>query len=155
MARTPKKKPELVDVGTLAKLFQITAVRVQQLAADGVVVKVARGQYDREKSVAGYVHYLQTKKANQHSAGMGADKDAGDIDAERLRKTTEEADKLAIANARSRGELVEIAAVTRLGQNVLIAVRNRILNMPLTDDEKDSCLRELLELKNMDWSRPA
>ncbi len=77
----------------------------------------------------------------------------GDIEAERLRKTREEADKLALANARSRGELVEIAAVKKLGEKVMVAVRNRILNMPLTDEEKDSCLRELLALGDMDWSR--
>ncbi len=77
----------------------------------------------------------------------------GDIEKERLRKTTEEADKLALANARSRGELVEIALVKKLGEQVMVAVRNRILNMPMTDEEKDSCLRELLALENMDWCR--
>jgi phage terminase Nu1 subunit (DNA packaging protein) len=79
----------------------------------------------------------------------------GDIEAERLRKTREEADKLAIQNARSRGELVEVASVKKLGQRVMAAVRNRILNMPMTDEEKDGCLRELLELGGMDWSREA
>lgn len=77
----------------------------------------------------------------------------GDIEAERLRKTREEADAIALKNARSRGELVEIAAVKKLGEKVMVAVRNRILNMPLTDEEKDSCLRELLALGDMDWSR--
>lgn len=77
----------------------------------------------------------------------------GDIEAEKLRKTTEEADKIALQNSRSRGELVEIAAVKRLGEKVMVAVRNRILNMPLTDEEKDKCLREILDLGKMDWSR--
>jgi phage terminase Nu1 subunit (DNA packaging protein) len=77
----------------------------------------------------------------------------GDYEAERLRKTREEADRLALANARSRGELVEVASVRKLGEKVMIAVRNRILNMPLTDEEKDGCLRELLSLGDMDWSR--
>lgn len=101
-------------------------------------------------------------KGKAHAADLYSVRDlfvasSGDaeIEAERLRKTTEEADKLAIANARSRGELVDISKVIRLGQNVLIAVRNRILNMPLTDDEKDGCLRELLALKDMDWTRDA
>lgn len=77
----------------------------------------------------------------------------GDYEAERLRKTKEEADKLALANSRSRGELVEVATITRLGQKVMAAVRNRILGMPLTDEEKDGCLRELLALADMDWTR--
>jgi len=77
----------------------------------------------------------------------------GDHEAEKLRKTREEADRLALANARSRGELVEIAAVKKLGEKVMVALRNRILAMPLTDEEKDRCLGELLSLADMDWSR--
>jgi phage terminase Nu1 subunit (DNA packaging protein) len=79
----------------------------------------------------------------------------GDIEKEKLRKTKEEADKLELANARTRGELVEIVAVKRLGEKVMVALRNRILNMPLTDDEKDRCLLELLSLEKIDWSREA
>ena len=79
----------------------------------------------------------------------------GDIEAERLRKTREEADKLALQNARSRGELIEIASVKRLGQEVVKSVTTCILNMPMTDEEKDSCLRNLLALGEMDWSRCA
>lgn len=77
----------------------------------------------------------------------------GDHEAEKLRKTREEADRLALQNARSRGEIVEIASVKKLGEKVLVAVRNRILNMPLTDEEKDSCLKELMDLGKLDWSR--
>lgn len=77
----------------------------------------------------------------------------GDIEAERLRKTTEEADKLALANARSRGELVEVQSVKRLGERVMVAIRSRILQFPLSDDEKDTLLTELMDLGKMDWSR--
>lgn len=77
----------------------------------------------------------------------------GDYEAEKLRKTREEADKLALQNARSRGELVEIAAVKKLGEKFMVALRNRILNFPLTDEEKDKCLLELMDLGNLDWSR--
>ena len=77
----------------------------------------------------------------------------GDIEAERLRKTREEADKLALANARSRGELIEIQSVKKLGERVMVAIRNRILQFPITDDEKDALLTELLNLGKMDWTR--
>lgn len=77
----------------------------------------------------------------------------GDHEAEKLRKTREEADRLALANARSRGELVEIVMVKKLGEKVLVAVRNRLLNMPLTDEEKDKCLSDLMDLGKLDWSR--
>ncbi len=77
----------------------------------------------------------------------------GDIRREQLRKTREEADKLAIANARTRGELVEIAAVKKLGEKFMIALRQRILSFPITNEEKDRCLGEIVALKDVDWSR--
>jgi len=77
----------------------------------------------------------------------------GDIERERLRKTKEEADKLALGNAKMRGELVEIEVVKRLGERVFVALRNRILNLPLLDEEKDKCLREILALGEIDWSK--
>lgn len=76
----------------------------------------------------------------------------GNYEAERLRKTKEEADKIALANAKERGEVVEIGAVIQFGEKVFAAVRQKILNMPLTDEEKDKCLSELLSLKDKDWS---
>lgn len=142
------QKPQTATVTELSEILNLTTARLSQLVADGVITKTGRNSYDLWKSVRSYIAYLQTRKANQHGPSGNAD-----LDSERLRKTTEEADKLAIANARSRGELVEIQKVTRLGQKILIAVRNRILSMPMTDEEKDSCLRELLSLKDMDWSR--
>ena len=79
----------------------------------------------------------------------------GDYEAERLRKTKEEADRLAIQNARSRGELIEISTVKKLGQDVVKTVTTCILNMPMTDEEKDGCLRNLLALGDLDWDRTA
>lgn len=76
-----------------------------------------------------------------------------DADEQRLRKTTAEAERIELANARSRGELVEIAAVKKLGERVMIALRSRVLALPLTDEEKDRCLAELRGLGEMDWSR--
>jgi phage terminase Nu1 subunit (DNA packaging protein) len=76
-----------------------------------------------------------------------------DADEMRLRKTTAETEKLELANARARGEMVEVAAVKKLGERVMIAIRQRLLNMPLTDEEKDACLRELMDLAKIDWTR--
>lgn len=76
-----------------------------------------------------------------------------DADEQRLRKTTAEAERIELANARSRGELIEIASVKKLGERVMIALRSRVLALPLTDEEKDRCLAELRGLGDMDWSR--
>jgi hypothetical protein len=42
--------------------------------------------------------------------------------------------------------------VKRLGEQVMSGIKIKILNMPLTDDEKDKCLRDLLSLKDLDYS---
>lgn len=142
-------KSPTVPVSTLAKLFNLTSVRVQQLAADGVISKTGRGQYDLWSSVRGYIKFLQERKVNQWDS---REEEQTDLKREQLRRTKEEADKLELLNARTRGELVEVSRVKRAGEKVMSAIRNRILNMPLTDDEKDQCLRDLLSVREFDFS---
>lgn len=79
--------------------------------------------------------------------------DAIDPEYERARKDREMADKLALGNMRTRGESVDISAVKKLGEKVMVALRGRLLNMPLTEEEKDKCLIELMQLKDLDWTR--
>ena len=142
-------KSPTVPVSTLAKLFNLTSVRVQQLAADGIIQKSGRGQYDLWPSVRAYIAYLQERKVNQWDSDTD---DPTEIKKQQLRRTKEEADKLELANARTRGELVEVSKVKRLGEQVMSGIKTKILNMPLTDDEKDMCLRDLLSLKDFDYS---
>jgi len=142
-------KSPTVPVSTLAKLFNLTSVRVQQLAADGIIQKSGRGQYDLWPSVRAYIAYLQERKVNQWDSDTA---DPTELKKQQLRRTKEEADKLELANARTRGELVEVAKVKRLGEQVMSGIKTKILNMPLTDDEKDKCLRDLLSLKDLDYS---
>ena len=145
-------KSPSVDVGTLARLFSLTAVRIQQLATDGVVVKSARGKYDLWQSIRGYIKYLQERRVNQWDA---KDEEQTDIKREQLRRTKEEADKLELQNARTRGEVIEVGKVEKLMQACFTVHRTRILNFPLTDEEKQACLADLLDLKKIDWEREA
>ena len=142
-------KSPTVPVSTLAKLFNLTSVRVQQLAADGIIQKSGRGQYDLWPSVRAYIAYLQERKVNQWDSDTA---DPTELKKQQLRRTKEEADKLELANARTRGELVEVSKFKRLGEQVMSGIKTKILNMPLTDDEKDKCLRDLLSLKDLDYS---
>jgi len=145
----PSGKNPSVTVSTLAKLFNLTSVRIQQLAADGVVIRSARGRYELWQSVKNYIEYLQERKVNQWDSN---EDNPTEIKKQQLRRTKEEADKLELANARTRGELVEVAKVKRLGEQVMSGIKTKILNMPLTDDEKDKCLRDLLSMKDLDYS---
>tara|TARA_R110000851_G_scaffold18786_1_gene58603 strand:- start:1697 stop:2173 length:477 start_codon:yes stop_codon:yes gene_type:complete len=145
----PSGKNPSVPVSTLAQLFNLTSVRIQQLTSDGVVIRSARGRYDLWQSVRNYITYLQERKVNQWDSD---DDNPSEIKKHQLRRTKEEADKLELANARTRGELVDVSKVKRLGEQVMSGIKIKILNMPLTDDEKDKCLRDLLSLKDLDYS---
>lgn len=50
-----------VGVTTLSKLFDLTPMRIQQLATAGVVVKAGHGRYLLGESVRGYVKFLRER----------------------------------------------------------------------------------------------
>lgn len=136
------------DVNTLSKLFNLTPIRIQQLANEGVTVKSARGRYELWPSIKNYIKYLQERKINQWT---NDEENPTELKKHQLRRTKEEADKLELANARTRGELVEVSRVKKLGEQVMSGIKAKILNMPLTDEQKDKCLRDLLSIKDLDF----
>ena len=87
----------IVDVSTLATLFDLSAVRVQQLAADGVIVKAGRGRYELLPSIQGYIGYLQQRRSNQW--------DAPDLTSKRARLLDAQAEEAEMNNAVRRGSL--------------------------------------------------
>lgn len=115
-----------VPVGTLAKLFNLTDIRVQQLAKAGIVSKTERGKYDLWESVRGYIRYLQERSGTKgpamsedgeviaddygtHRARLyKARADAAELDAQLLRGRLHDADAIReavgdmIGNARAK-----------------------------------------------------
>lgn len=75
----------------------------------------------------------------------------GDIDSERLRKTREEADSIALKNAQLRGELVELQAVGQVWGQIIADSKQRILNIPIKVESQyrigmpQNELREMVE----------
>lgn len=67
----------------------------------------------------------------------------GDKHHEELRRTKEEADKLALGNAKSRRELLDSDAVYRFFEGYFIVIRQRILASKLSREEQDALLLEL------------
>lgn len=70
----------------------------------------------------------------------------GDIQGEQLRKTREEADKIALANAKDRNKLVETERVIKFCNGIGVVLRQKLLASSLTDDEKDELLAEIKKL---------
>ena len=117
-----------VPVGTLAKLFNLTDIRIQQLAKMGVCVKAERGRYDLWQSIRGYVKYLQ-----ERAVGKGVDSGGGEGDdyqkhRSRLYKARadQEEVKAAILKGRSHdGEIIE-----KVWSDMLVNAKTRIMSIP-------------------------
>jgi phage terminase Nu1 subunit (DNA packaging protein) len=120
-------KSPTVPVETLAKLFNLTAVRIQQLAKDGVIVKHERGRYDLWASIRGYIKFLQDRRVNQWDAGGD---DAGDWQKHRARLTSAKADMAEMQAAILKGTVHEAKAVEAVWTDHLLACRAKLLSMP-------------------------
>jgi hypothetical protein len=71
----------------------------------------------------------------------------GDIHGEVLRKTREEADKLALANEKERGRLLDAEAVYKHYEGAFVVCRQKLLASELSDEGKDELLTDLRALK--------
>ncbi|SES66017.1 hypothetical protein [Paracoccus homiensis] len=109
-------------VGTIAKLFNLTERRVQQLSKEGVIPKTAQGRYELVPAVQGYVRYLQERALGQQPA-----EGAIDYHAEKARKTRAEADLAEMDAALRRGELIEAAMVGSSWQAVMREIQSKLL----------------------------
>jgi phage terminase Nu1 subunit (DNA packaging protein) len=93
---------------TIAKLFNLTERRIQQLAKEGIIPKSERGKYSLVAVVQGYVKYLQDRAAGRSA---GSYRDESDIKVERKRLITAQANKIESENHKLRGELVPFELV--------------------------------------------
>ncbi len=107
-------------VGTIAKLLKLTERRCQQLADEGVLVRVGRGKYDLVGSVQGYIGYLQARTP-----------DAGaklDLNQERARLAKVNADIAEIELEKLKGVVVDAEAAKFAWEALATQVRTNLLN---------------------------
>lgn len=120
-----------VEVCTLAKLFNLTAVRIHQLASDGVVIRVARGKYDLWQSIRNYIKYLQERKVNQWSGSKEAD-NPGDYETHRARLTKAKADIAELDAELKKGTAHDAEAVSIVWADMIGNARAKLLSLPTT-----------------------
>lgn len=120
-------KSPTVDVGTLARLFNLTAVRVQQLAKEGIIVKAERGRYDLWASIRAYIKYLQERRVNQWDTGEDEDEGYG---RHRARLTAAKADVAEITAKIAKGQAHDAGAVEAVWTDMLMNCRSKLLSMP-------------------------
>lgn len=116
-----EKNTYIVTTSEISEIFGISTRRVQQLAKDGVFVRVGHGQFDLPASVNSFIEYR-----------LDDTKDEGVLD-----KSTEEAmwtrarrQKTELELQIMRGDLHRSEDVRRVMNDMLGAFRARILSIP-------------------------
>ena len=109
----------------LCDLLALSSGGLTDLKKRGIALHLGHDSYDLEATVRAYVQHLRGI-----AAGWGTADQAANLSAERARHAKEQADNLAIKNAKLRGELVEAIEVERHWSDILRQVRARILSVP-------------------------
>jgi phage terminase Nu1 subunit (DNA packaging protein) len=102
----------------------ISERRVQQLAAEGIIKKEARGRYNLVESVRGYCAFMQD--VNRGAEG-DRESDYGDA---RTQKMRADADKSIMEAAQLAGSLIPADIVSYSWNHMTGAFRAKLLNLP-------------------------
>ena len=123
-AAVPDDIPATMTEAEIAAFLGIATSQVRTKTRDGILVKDGRGRWNVRESLQGYLSQLRD------GAIRGGGQVPDDLKAEKLRLARQQADKLELANAAARGELVRSADVEREWANVLRDVRSTMLAVP-------------------------
>lgn len=115
--------PATMTEAQIAAFLDIATSQVRTKTRDGILVKDGKGRWNVRKSLSNYLSQL---RENAFKGGPQTD----ELKAEKLRLAREQADKLEIANAAARGDMVRAADVEREWANVLRDVRSTMLAVP-------------------------
>lgn len=124
-----ENKTEKCSVKKLARIFNITEVRVQQLAKMEVIVKTERGLYDLWLSIKGYIRFLQDRSGKKTG---GIDGDENSYETQRTRVYKARAEILEAQSQAMRGELHDAACITDVVGEGLANLRAKMLAIPTT-----------------------
>ena len=124
-----ENKTEKCSVKKLARIFNITEVRVQQLAKMEVIVKTERGLYDLWLSIKGYIRFLQDRSGKKTG---GIDGDENSYETQRTRVYKARAEILEAQSQAMRGELHDAACIAEVMGEALASMRAKLLAIPTT-----------------------
>ncbi|MBP9233291.1 MAG: terminase small subunit [Hyphomonadaceae bacterium] len=122
---TPEPIPAVLHEIELGRLLGVSASQVRYLAKEGVALRVKPSHYATRPTVANYVARL-----SERAKRAGNPKGNAQLDAEKLRGAKATADKIELANAKAREDVVPAGEVERAWANVLRDVRSALLAVP-------------------------
>ena len=109
----------------LCDLLGISPAMLSELKKRGIAIHYGKDAYDLAETVRAYVTHLRGT-----ASGRGGEEHVTSLTAERSRLAKEQADAMAIKNAKLRGELVEAEQVERAWSDTLRQVRARLMAIP-------------------------
>lgn len=103
----------------LALLLGLTTRRVNQLAEEGIMVRVAHGEFDGPASIKNYIAQV-SNRAKDKEADLDEAKEAA-------RLKSEQADNWELRNAKLRKELLPVDEVSRVWSEQISNIRSSLL----------------------------
>jgi phage terminase Nu1 subunit (DNA packaging protein) len=117
------KEPETGTAAELGEWLGISANRINALAREGVIPRAGSKRFALKPAVRAYVNHLRAGQTGRLASNP-------DLQAEKLRLARANADKVELANAKARGELVAVGDVESAWVAVLRDVRAAMLAIP-------------------------
>ena len=124
-APDPDRPGKPVTATHLGEVVGISDRQVRELGRRGIVPRLPDGKYPIRAAIRAYCAWMR-----EAAAGRGQMGPKSSLTAERLRLVREQADRAALANAQTRGELVPAAAVEAEWAAIATALRARLLALP-------------------------
>jgi phage terminase Nu1 subunit (DNA packaging protein) len=114
---------DLISETDLAILLSVTAQNIRALVADGIIKRRGRGLYGQTQAVQSYCARLREQARKRGTADP-------ELRAEKIRIAKEQADKLELANAAARRELLPAVEVENSWAGTLREIRAAFLALP-------------------------
>jgi len=134
----------LYPTKVIAKLFNLTERRIQQLTKEGVIQQAAQGRYELAPTIQGYIKYLQER-------AFGRGNTDSDLQKEKILLTRANRQKAELEVQVMRGELHRSEDVRRVMNDMLGAFRARCLAIPtraapkLIDQKDIAVIQDILK----------
>jgi phage terminase Nu1 subunit (DNA packaging protein) len=122
-------KPNLQSTTTIAKLFGLTARRIQQLTQDGIISQVNGNGYDLLPTIQRYIKYLQDKAYGREEKAQVQDLETEKLNAEiDLKRSKARMAELELKEL--EGRMHQSEDVESMTTDLVLNIRSMIMTLP-------------------------
>lgn len=131
LAKPESLKGAICPKSELLELTGYTPQRLDQLVAEGTIVRVGRGMYDVWPTLVGLMLHIKSKKLNQWDGDKSeGEAEGGGYEYHRARLTAAKADVAEIDAMLRKGQAHDGGAVAQVWGDMLMNARAKLLSLP-------------------------